>query len=359
MTVSTQQQSSSHNKTLSNETTPPASWYDHPRDLLHMINHFRKQMPRPLIGFGHSMGGNNIVNLSLMHPRLLHSVILVDPVIQQEVSTKGNYQPAYLSTFRRDVWTSRAAAAAAFRANKFYQSWDPRALELWIQHGLRDLPTPVHPTYAPTTSAPARALSLLSAAVISAAPVPPTSPTDKPVTLTTTKHQEVFSFLRGNYPAPGVPLAAHTPSRVTHPDVFPSQALASPFYRPEPLITFTMLPFLRPHCLYIFATLSVLSAPPMRAAKMAATGTGFGGSGGAAAGTVKEIVIDDAGHFVTFEKPRVVAGEVGGWLDGEVLRWLAEEEGERREWAAVPEGEKTTLSKAHEFWMRSAIKSKL
>lgn len=37
-----------------------ASWFDHPRDLLHMINHFRNQMPRPLVGIGHSMGGNNL-----------------------------------------------------------------------------------------------------------------------------------------------------------------------------------------------------------------------------------------------------------------------------------------------------------
>src|SRR5436309_9378680 len=34
-----------------------ASWFDHPRDLLHMINLFRTQMPRPLVGIGHSMGG--------------------------------------------------------------------------------------------------------------------------------------------------------------------------------------------------------------------------------------------------------------------------------------------------------------
>lgn len=34
-----------------------ASWLDHARDLLYMINHFRDQMSRPLIGIGHSMGG--------------------------------------------------------------------------------------------------------------------------------------------------------------------------------------------------------------------------------------------------------------------------------------------------------------
>lgn len=33
-----------------------ANWYDHSRDLLHMVNVFRDEMSRPLIGVGHSMG---------------------------------------------------------------------------------------------------------------------------------------------------------------------------------------------------------------------------------------------------------------------------------------------------------------
>ena len=40
--------------------TPPlrtlASWFDHSRDLLHMINLFRSEMPRPIVGIGHSLG---------------------------------------------------------------------------------------------------------------------------------------------------------------------------------------------------------------------------------------------------------------------------------------------------------------
>jgi alpha-beta hydrolase superfamily lysophospholipase len=35
----------------------PASWFDHSRDLLHLINLKRDEMPRPLVGIGHSMGG--------------------------------------------------------------------------------------------------------------------------------------------------------------------------------------------------------------------------------------------------------------------------------------------------------------
>lgn len=37
-----------------------ASWFDHPRDLLHLINVKRKEMPRPIVGIGHSMGGAHL-----------------------------------------------------------------------------------------------------------------------------------------------------------------------------------------------------------------------------------------------------------------------------------------------------------
>lgn len=34
-----------------------ASFFDHARDLLFMINHFQDQITQPIIGLGHSMGG--------------------------------------------------------------------------------------------------------------------------------------------------------------------------------------------------------------------------------------------------------------------------------------------------------------
>jgi hypothetical protein len=33
-----------------------AGWMDHSRDMLLMINHFRKEMPQPIMGVGHSLG---------------------------------------------------------------------------------------------------------------------------------------------------------------------------------------------------------------------------------------------------------------------------------------------------------------
>lgn len=36
------------------------AWHDHTRDLLHFINIKRDEMPRPIIGIGHSMGGEQL-----------------------------------------------------------------------------------------------------------------------------------------------------------------------------------------------------------------------------------------------------------------------------------------------------------
>ena len=36
------------------------SWWDHSRDLLHLINVFSDQMPRPIVGLGHSLGGTQM-----------------------------------------------------------------------------------------------------------------------------------------------------------------------------------------------------------------------------------------------------------------------------------------------------------
>ena len=57
MDVAHQGQSSVVNEqALGNE---PA-WHDHARDLLHFTNLKREEMARPIVGIGHSMGGNQL-----------------------------------------------------------------------------------------------------------------------------------------------------------------------------------------------------------------------------------------------------------------------------------------------------------
>ena len=116
-----------------------------------------------------------------MHPRLFASLVLIDPVIEQDSSVNPDigkkptidFGVATASTHRRDIWPSRKEAAEAFAKSKFYQKWDQRVLDLWLEFGLRDIPTALYPKRVKGD--------------------------ERPVTLTTTKLQVVWTFLRPNY----------------------------------------------------------------------------------------------------------------------------------------------------------------
>ncbi|KAL9101484.1 MAG: hypothetical protein Q9163_003255 [Psora crenata] len=314
------------------------AWNDHARDLLFMINHFRKDMPRPLVGIGHSMGGNQIVNLSLMHPRLLSTVILIDPVIHGKASCSASafadpiaksasLAVAQASTFRRDIWPSRNEAAAWFRQSTFYQSWDPRTFDRWIKHGLRDLPTALYPSDASVTRS-----------------------IDGPaVTLSTSKHQEVFTFLRPNFSNPFDSATGQiSVDRTLTPDLNPQAEDIYPFYRPEGPMTFDQLPHLRPTALYIFGGKSALSSPNGRKAKLERTGTGIGGSGGVKDGKVKEFLLQEAGHLMPMENVGEVAQEVADWLESQLKTWQEGEREWKRQWEAKSGKEKTMITKEWE-----------
>jgi len=199
-----------------------------------MVNTFRSEMPLPIAGIGHSMGANQLVNLSLMHPRLLLTLILLDPVIQKLSSVMSDPNVARMSTFRRDHWPSRAEAVASFRKNKFYQAWDPRVLDRWCDYGLRSTPTPLYPS-------------------------------EPGVTLATSKHQECFAFLRPSWDAVAEDETILKPELV--PDMDPHRPSRFPFYRPEPPTTLERIGALRPSVLYVFGELSDMSGPEWRKEK--------------------------------------------------------------------------------------------
>ncbi len=168
------------------------------------------------------------------------------------------------------------------------------------------------------------------------------------MTLTTTKHQELFTFLRPTYrtDAGGLPDldAAH------------AAAQKSPyaFYRPEPLWAYRRLPELRPSVLYVFGETSDMSAPEARRAKMEMTGTGLGGSGGAAKGRVQEVVVD-CGHLVAMERVPQCADAIAGFLGAELALWRRERK-EFEERRAAVDGK--ALVMVDERWME-AIKPKI
>jgi pimeloyl-ACP methyl ester carboxylesterase len=289
-----------------------------------MINHFRLEMPMPLVGIGHSLGGNMLCNLALIHPRLLSTIVFLDPVIQQHASSPQGAGPAQASTFRRDTWPSRSEAEAAFRKQKFYQSWDPRVLDRWCKFGVRETPSAL---YLDDKGA---------------------------VTLTTTKHQECFTFLRPSWEA-----MSEDGKMILHremvPDMNPESLNKFPYYRPEPVNTLARLRELRPSAFYIFGADSDMSSPENQKEKLDNTGAGLGGSGGAKEGRVKSVVLDGIGHLVAMEASERCANAAAGWLGQEVRRF--EEEKKRYvEWTKLTLVEKSTLSKEWEFRIGGPLK---
>jgi pimeloyl-ACP methyl ester carboxylesterase len=253
-----------------------------------------------------------------MHPRLFTTLVLLDPVIQAYSSAPpaSGESPAQMSTFRRDVWPSRAAAAEGYTKSKFYQAWDPRVIERQIKYGLRDLPTAIHPSNSIQGD-------------------------ETPVTLTTTKHQEVFTFLRPNYEGSGH--KGHPVDRKKQPDIHPGMETIYPFYRPEPPSAYFRLPEVRPSVLYVFGELSYLSPPDAIAAKLNQTGIGIGGSGGIKEGKVKGVIVKNIGHLVAMEAVKECADAAAEWISREIKTWEEEEEEHRKKWNTKTLMEKQTV----------------
>ena len=274
-------------------------------------------MPRPLVGIGHSLGGNVLASLALMHPRLLDGgLILVDPVIMGKprsqvagISTDSNpvLSLVRLTASRRDRWPSRNDASQAFQRSKFYRTWDQRVLQLWLKYGL-------------------------------------SSDTDGSVSLTTSKCQEAFTCLLskfGRLP----PAESHGHVHGSHeihydPDIMDE----FPFYRPEPSMVFEQLPHIRPTTLWIFADQSTLSQPDSCRERVERTGTGVGGNGGVKHGKVKQKTMKDAGHLVPFERPQEVAETIGDFLTEALTIWWKDHNEWTSWWQAKDRESRTKLS---------------
>lgn len=204
-----------------------------------------------------------------------------------------------LTTLRRDIWPSEAVAKAQLEKSFFFRSWEPRVFDRLIKYGLRTTPTLVYPE------------------------------SKGEFTLTTTKHQESWTFLRSNFdPQPvseddGSP-AAHM-DRLLIPDLDARSVGTNLFHRAEAGITEANLPIVRPSVLYIFAGQSNLSPPHSQKLKMETTGVGIGGSGGAKAGQVSSVLFPSAGHLLPFEKVAETAESVGGWLGTRIAQFRKDE----------------------------------
>ena len=243
---------------------------------------------------------SNGTNLAFLHPRLLTTVILLDPVI---ITIRPGQEPVSeiplgirALAHRPDLWRNRAKAASS--VTKADRGWDKRVLDLIVEYGFRDLPA-------------ARYRDL------------PADKADAPVTLTTTKQQSVLTQVRPYLEyKKGEPV---TVKRELYPDLDPRWTTL-PVYRPETTLTMDRLPTLRASTLFILGTESnPFWLHSMRRAAKAA-GSGVGGSGGMAEGRVREALVK-GGHVFPF----TIVGETARIC----AAWLGEEMGKFRQTEGV------------------------
>ncbi|KAJ5092870.1 hypothetical protein N7456_008731 [Penicillium angulare] len=295
------------------------SWIDHSRDLLHMINHFREEMPQPIVGVGHSMGAGQLVLLSLLHPRLFTSLSLIEPVIAPDILSAKGPLLAIVSLKRRDTWKSRSAAIEA--AHKTYKRWDKRVLHRWILHGYREIPT-THEARSNNSNA---------------------TESDSPVMLVSSKNQEVLQYLRPN-PSNHRPVgegedndASDKPAHdsLLYPDIIGPPHATSQFYRFEPIFAWKMLKHVRPPVLYVLGQQSPLFSPEDRARTLNRTGRGIGGSGGIKASKVEEKIIKGS-HQLPLERVVETAAAVGPWISKSLQTWRENEVRIAKGWIQQP-----------------------
>jgi len=98
---------------------------------------------RIALGLGHSFGGTLTLAAAARRPALFERVMLVDPVVlpsmtpeqhAERVREKGLSRRARK---RRQRFASREEALDYFASRELFRRWEPQALELYVDHGLR------------------------------------------------------------------------------------------------------------------------------------------------------------------------------------------------------------------------------
>lgn len=296
--------------------------FDHARDLLCAVNHFRAQMPRPLVGVGHSVGAAQLAFLSELHPRLFAALALVEPWMTSRPTATGHLV-VRAAALRRDAGPTRAEAERAVRRSAVCRGWDARALDRMAAHALRATPTLLFPDAAAAGA-----------------------------TLATPKHQEAFTAVRANFEGRGAGGELSREDRATHPDVDPGSAMVAPFYNTWRERALRALGGVRAPVLMVFGEGSPVTHQDFREELRRTAGVGFGGSGGAALGQLQEAVVP-GGHFVAMESVGAVADELAAWLGVRMLEFKEKEELMERGRRGKSKAELQTMSRE---WVEQAKK---
>ena len=118
-----------------------AAWQGYGDDALAIA----KQISKPTIAVGHSMGGAALVMAALVEPKLFRALILYEPIIFPDSFRKIALNRPGASPLvegarrRRKTFASRAEAFANYASKPPMNAFDPRALHAFVDHGFKDV----------------------------------------------------------------------------------------------------------------------------------------------------------------------------------------------------------------------------
>lgn len=260
------------------------------------------------------------VLLSMLHPRLFTSLTLIEPVISPDIFTGKGPILAIMSLKRKDTWKSKSEAIQA--ARKSYQKWDKRVLDRWVNTGYREL------------------------SITTRCDEDNNSQADPPVTLASSKYQEVLQYLRPNpldYKPVGQYEVDETSSlhhdHLLYPDIIGPPHATSPFYRYEPILAWKMLKHVRPAVLYLHGDSSPIASPEVLAKMLNRTGTGVGGNGGVRESRVQQKILKGS-HQLPLEQVAETASAIGPWVGQSVQSWKEDEARLDEGWAEQSTGDR-------------------
>ncbi|BGP16575.1 hypothetical protein JCM10213_000513 [Rhodosporidiobolus nylandii] len=93
---------------------------------------------RLIVGIGHSLGGGATAYAASAVPSLFSSLILIDPVLPRpEIETRAMEALTIGALVRREKWKTREEAFEGFQKKPFFQAWDSKVLEGYVEHGLK------------------------------------------------------------------------------------------------------------------------------------------------------------------------------------------------------------------------------
>ena len=137
---------------------PAYRWIEFVHDLLGVAAQLCDEQEAPIAyGIGNSFGGLVTAYAAALRPDLFRRLALLDPVIRppehlmdemrakmpgmSEEDFRGRGNPmAEAARRRQQVWPSRDVALEVWSGKEMFRDWDPRALRLYVDEGMRDRP---------------------------------------------------------------------------------------------------------------------------------------------------------------------------------------------------------------------------